>query len=356
MGSDTVIAVVVGAVLVIVGFALWPVLNGAVSGLFSYFRASCDDGYGNRFLRVYEADDTSTRPADPGRNTYYPSFNLHGGEGERVTAGDSGECATPLSRSTTASYNTVGVRTYADRVFAVPVSTPLAEVFAGSGIEEYFGGETAARVDDRVIDVLQCPGSSTKELYNERGERIGAAGTGLSIEGRSRFVGPFNPLDQVGDFAQRGWDLDIICSGSEIDDDYRWVEVAPMLQRFAGINSLLLSILPVVSIAGFLGISGAKLYSYGKGMASIGNAVGTAIITLVGIVIALVVAGPVIGSMVESNQVVVSGQYQVNSTFGNIIQLLFAVVPVVYVGGLVTLVGLQARTALTGGRGGGQLL
>ena len=33
MGSNTIIAIVVGAILVIVGFALWPVLNGASNSL-----------------------------------------------------------------------------------------------------------------------------------------------------------------------------------------------------------------------------------------------------------------------------------------------------------------------------------
>ena len=126
-----------------------------------------------------------------------------------------------------------------------------------------------------------------------------------------------------------------------------------MLSRFSGINNLLLTILPVVSIAGFLGISGAKLYAYGKGTASIGSSISTSVFTLIGIVVAMVIAGPIMGAAVDANQVVVSGQYQVNSTFGNIIGLLFAMIPVVYIAGLVTLVGLQARTALMGSQGGG---
>ena len=65
-----------------------------------------------------------------------------------------------------------------------------------------------------------------------------------------------------------------------------------MLKRFAGINNLLLTIIPVVAIAGFLGISGAKLYSYGKGTASIGSSISTSIFTLIGIVVAMVIAGP----------------------------------------------------------------
>ena len=46
-----------------------------------------------------------------------------------------------------------------------------------------------------------------------------------------------------------------------------------------------------------------------------------------------------------------SGQYQVNGAFGNIITLLFAMIPIIYIAGLVTLVGLQAKSALMGGRG-----
>ena len=73
MGGNTIIAIVVGAILVIVGFSLWPVLNGATNSLYSYFRNSCDDGNGNRFLSVYFGDDTESLPPpstlDPG--TYY---------------------------------------------------------------------------------------------------------------------------------------------------------------------------------------------------------------------------------------------------------------------------------------------
>ena len=52
----------------------------------------------------------------------------------------------------------------------------------------------------------------------------------------------------------------------------------------------------------------------------------------------------------EANLVVESGQYQINSVFGNIVTLLFAMIPIIYVAGLVTLVGLQAKSALMGGR------
>ena len=84
MGSNTIIAIVVGAILVIVGFSLWPVLNGAINSLYSYFRNSCDDGNGNRFLRVYIGRRRHTTSPlgllDP--LTYYSDQGVHGGKGE----------------------------------------------------------------------------------------------------------------------------------------------------------------------------------------------------------------------------------------------------------------------------------
>ena len=258
MGSNTIIAIVVGAILVIVGFSLWPVLNGASNSLYSYFRDSCDDGNGNRFLRVYSGQDDTTLPVPVVADEYYFNLGVHGGKGIAVTD-QSGQCGATLFTLATA-------------------------------------------------------------VYNEQGELVA------------------NQLNSITYLT------------TAAGDDYSFIKVAPMLKRFAGINNLLLTIIPVVSIAGFLGISGAKLYSYGKGTASIGSSISTSIFTLIGIVVAMVIAGPIMGSAVDANQVVESGQYQVNGTFGNIVGLLFAMIPVVYIAGLVTLVGLQARSALMGNK------
>ena len=263
MGSNTIIAIVVGAILVIVGFALWPVLNGASNSLYSYFQDSCDDGNGNRFGKMYQGA-TGDLPSGGGdADKYYTGSRQHGGAGVNITE-DGGDCAATLSTW-----------------------------------------------------------SGTADYYTEQGEQIG------SLTAASNIV--------------------------KTDAPFVFVEVAPMLKRFSGINNLLLTVIPVVSIAGFLGISGAKLYSYGKGTSSIGSSISTSVFTLIGIVIAMVIAGPVLGQAVAANQVVVSGQYEVNGTFGNIISLLFAMIPVIYIAGLVTLVGLQARTALMGGKSDGSM-
>ena len=310
MGSNTIIAIVVGAVMVIVGFTLWPVLNGASNSLYAYFRDSCDDGNGTRFLRSYlryHSDESghatatltpiTALPSEPESIIYYARINKFGGAGIPIT-GNGQYCHLDLVDS-------LGSSNYVFMTF-----TDNASVFF--------------YVDD------------TGKLANEYGES-------LPVQQPTVSSAPAPYISIIDN--QFGYDVDLDHS------QYRWVKVAPMLQRFAGINNLLLTILPVVSIAGFLGISGAKLYSYGKGTASIGSSISTSVFTLIGIVVAMVIAGPIMGAAVDANQVVVSGQYQVNGTFGNIIQLLFAMIPVVYIAGLVTLVGLQARTALMGSQG-----
>ena len=86
MGSNTIIAIVVGAIFVIVGFALWPVLNGASNSLYSYFQDSCDDGNGNRFGKVYVGIDNATRRlARSGfLRTYNTDDRIHGGSGTNI--------------------------------------------------------------------------------------------------------------------------------------------------------------------------------------------------------------------------------------------------------------------------------
>ena len=284
MGSNTIIAIVVGAILVIVGFALWPVLNGASNSLYSYFQDSCDDGNGNRFLKAYIGIDNATLGGrELGSSEFNTDERVHGGSGTNIVD-RSGQCA-------------------------------------ATGIQ---GGASTLGFATNTTGSLHTP----REIYNEQGDGIGGLNrNNLNSEWRTTATG----------------------------DTYSFIKVAPMLDRFAGINNLLLTVIPVVSIAGFLGISGAKLYSYGKGTSSIGSSISTSVFTLIGIVIAMVIAGPVLGQAVAANQVVVSGQYEVNGTFGNIISLLFAMIPVIYIAGLVTLVGLQARTALMGGKSDGSV-
>ena len=106
MGSNTIIAIVVGAILVIVGFALWPVLNGASNSLYSYFQNSCDDGNGNRFGKAYLGSSVDTLPSPLVSTTYYSALRVHGGSGVDLAADGNNNCIATLSgwASTTADY------------------------------------------------------------------------------------------------------------------------------------------------------------------------------------------------------------------------------------------------------------
>ena len=259
MGNNTITAVVVGALIVVVAFSLWPILNGATNSLYAYFRDSCDDGSGNRFLAVYEGVSGTGTPT---ATQYNIASSIHGGAGISVKDA-AGQCT--------------------------------ATGFA----------------------------SATGTAYDEHGKLLSVAITSSN------------------------W-LTLAA------DDFNYVKVAGVLNFFSGINNILLAIIPVVSIGGFLGISGAKLYSYGRSTGgNIASHLSGSVFTLVALIITIIIAPVIMDSLIGANQVVESGQYRINNQFGTILELLFGAIPLLYIAGLVGLIGMQARSALMGNKGGG---
>ena len=259
MGNNTITAVVVGALIVVVAFSLWPILNGATNSLYAYFRDSCDDGSGNRFLAVYEGVATG----NPNSTQYNTDTQIHGGSGAELGKGTGTLCTAT------------------------------------------FGAALA----------------TSATLYDEHGESVGTA---------------------------------VAAAAQPLAASYVWVEVAGVLNFFSGINNILLAIIPVVSIGGFLGISGAKLYSYGRSTGgNIASHLSGSVFTLVALIITIIIAPVIMDSLIGANQVVESGQYRINNQFGTILELLFGAIPLLYIAGLVGLIGMQARSALMGNKGGG---
>ena len=346
MGSNAIIAIVVGAVVVIVGFNLWPVLNAASNNLYSYFRDSCSSTSENRFTKVY----VGVTGNDPKADEYSTDFGIHGGRGANV------------SEQTGVAVTAAGaVNDDCEATIAAPPGISVDYVYpvaAGAEKETIFPIEVYNEYGDSLGSVSIAI-STEESLAVDVGTLKIPEGTAILIEelglGVRRSVNDLVVITQSpASIAATNTKLtkaEFSSSLEEWDGGYKWIEVAAMLQRFSGINNLLLTILPVISIAGFLGVSGAKLYTYGKGASNIGSAISTSIFTLIAVVVAMVIAAPILGSVVDANQVVVSGQFQVNGAFANIITLLFAMIPVIYVAGLVTLVGLQAKSALVGGKG-----
>ena len=323
----------------IVGFSLWPVLNAASNNLYSYFRDSCSSTSGTRFTKVY----VGVTGNDPKADEYSTDVGIHGGRGAN------------LSEDSTIVTTTGAVNDDCEATIDAPPGISINYVYpvtAGNEVEGIF----------------------PIELYNEYGDKLGSVSIAISTEVSSADgIGtlaipegtPFT-IEELGPSITKSLnDIVVVTQSSgsnaptkadfsssleEWDGGYKWTKVADMLQRFSGINNLLLTILPVISIAGFLGVSGAKLYTYGKGASNIGSAVSTSIFTLIAVVVAMVIAAPILGSVVDANQVVASGQYQVNGAFANIITLLFAMIPVIYVAGLVTLGGPAGQVGSDGRR------
>ena len=393
MGSNAIIAIVVGAIVVIVGFSLWPVLNGASNNLYSYFRNSCDDGSGNRFTRAYRgypgpsAASFDFTPLTGGSGGNWPSLKgLIPPTAAIANADINGKFTYTVSSGVFTQRQvgqTPGITTlsfpalvsYLDPLLLGPIvldQTLWESATSYNGVVQSFvGGSTyvngAIYYDANVGELRfihrnafhpSVGGAASPNEYDVANGIHGGKGVSVTGNGGECEVSGINLPGSAGLYNEQG-DLVYTNSGSTslsdvtIPSPFAWIEVADILKRFSGINNLLLTILPVISIAGFLGVSGAKLYTYGKGASDIGSAISTSIFTLIAIVVAMVIAGPIMGSLVDANQVVESGQYQVNNSFGNIISLLFSMIPIIYVAGLVTLVGLQAKAALMGGKGGG---
>ena len=265
MGNNTITAVVVGALIVVVAFSLWPILNGATNSLYAYFRDSCDDGNGGRILAAYQSSTLTGTSLTS--ELYNPNDGIHGGAGATLRD-SSGQCQVTFAASVVAN------------------------------------------------DVL----------YDEHGEVINRTAATAATAGAA-----FN-----------------------IGGEYKYIKVAGVLNFFSGINNILLAIIPVVSIGGFLGISGAKLYSYGRSTGgNIASHLSGSVFTLVALIITIIIAPVIMDSLIGANQVVESGQYRINNQFGTILELLFGAIPLLYIAGLVGLIGMQARSALMGNKGGG---
>ena len=302
MGNNTITAVVVGALIVVVAFSLWPILNGATNSLYAYFRDSCDDGSGGRFLAVYEGINTGK----PTTTQYNIADKIHGGAGLSV-----GKATTGTACAGTGAFRTVN-----------------------SNANDGVAGLTEAELGEAL--------ERTYNFYDEHGNSVGSGDFGVTVLAAA----------SVSTSAVAGEMTDDIEYKSA--DTFEYVKVAGVLNFFSGINNILLAIIPVVSIGGFLGISGAKLYSYGRSAGgNIASHLSGSVFTLVALIITIIIAPVIMDSLIGANQVVVSGQYQINNQFGTILELLFGAIPLLYIAGLVGLIGMQARSALMGNKGGG---
>ena len=258
MGTNMISAAVLGAIILVVSFVLWPILNSASDNLYLYFVESCEKD-SERYMKAYKS------ASDGAVNTYNPATGKYVGSGIPVASATGGLC----------SFTT-----------------------------------TAAAGD---------------KFYSERGKLIHTAA--------AEAVTP-----------------------TAADASGEWKPLPGLMKRFGTLNHLLTSLIPVISIAGMMSISGAGLIDYAKGSGNISSAIKGSVMTLVLTLVMLFLAPIVLDSVISAGDVGTSGQYQINSRFGSILSLLFSVIPLLYVAGLLSLYGFQAWNRFGKGSGAGEML
>ena len=258
MGTNMISAAVLGAIILVVSFVLWPILNSASDNLYLYFVESCEKD-SERYVKAYKS------ATDGAINTYNPTTGRYFGTGIAITA-SGGDC----------SFTSVA--------------------------------------------------AASDKFYNERGKVIHTNdGTAVTTAAATAASG-------------------------------EWKALPGLMKRFGTLNHLLTSLIPVISIAGMMSISGAGLIDYAKGSGNISSAIKGSVLTLVLTLVMLFLAPIVLDSVIGAGDVGTSGQYQINSRFGSIISLLFSVIPLLYVAGLLSLYGFQAWNRFGKGSGAGDML
>ena len=124
---------------------------------------------------------------------------------------------------------------------------------------------------------------------------------------------------------------------------YKWVKVPALFEQFNSLNTTIISLLPVVVVAGYVILAGVGLVRNSGGMAEMGKTVLTSVGGLVASVVLMYLLPVIVAFIVDAGSVVASGQYSVNNEFGAITTLLFSIMPTLLV---VSIIGIYAGAGL----------
>ena len=268
---------------------LYPTLNNAMDDLYLYWVDSCELG-NERFVRAYVGVDSGSSSSE---NVYI------------VSGDDKG------------TFYGTGVSVIED----------------GSDCKIDEGSSTGATVtsangnDDAAIETT----TANYSLYNERGKDMGA---------------PVVTEAAVDTWAVADGTITVVVAGTVPEftfSDAKWVDVPSLLDQFGGIGRLVLSVMPIMVLASFLGLVAMGLIDYGRGMSQggIAGAVGAAIIQLIVVIVLLEVLPTVIDAMVDANQSATGGSLSVNTQFSGIMGIIFAALPLLLIVGILGISGFM---------------
>ena len=116
-------------------------------------------------------------------------------------------------------------------------------------------------------------------------------------------------------------------------DGYRWYQPADLLGDFIGVIRVLVSLSPIIVVAGFLTLASIGLIKYGMGTGqgglsgAISGAVGSLILNIV-----VMYLSPIgMSAVVEAGATTQTGALAVNEEFSGIQRLLFSVIPLIMI-------------------------
>ena len=235
------------------------------------------------------------------------------------------------------------------------------EVGSETFLRVYRAGATSGDITGSALGTVTQDGSLSScsvaftaddanagEIRSEHGVKVGTAvvDTGNQQTGTPATQGFKNTASATARVAGAGGtNIDAWASASV------WVTPSAILSVYSGISTLVLSILPIVSVVGFLGVSANNIYSYVKGGAGaiqmvVVRSISGLIITIVGIYLA-----PTIMDFANDVYLVsTDGRYGIMAQFGTIIKLVLGFFPVVYNAGLLAMFGLADQALKIGDR------
>ena len=133
---------------------------------------------------------------------------------------------------------------------------------------------------------------------------------------------------------------------------FKWIKVPSLFSQFNSLNTTIISLLPVIVVAGYVILAGVGLVQNNGGMREMGKTVLISVGTMVASVVLMYLLPVIVGFIVSAGGVVDSGQYAVNNEFGAITTLLFSIMPTLLV---VSIIGIYAGVGVMQSGGAGAL-
>jgi hypothetical protein len=133
-----------------------------------------------------------------------------------------------------------------------------------------------------------------------------------------------------------------------------WVKPSPTLSRFGSINRTVISILPLVVVIGFMASAGLSGLT---GSGQIGSIIKGEVGALIFVLIAISLGPVIFDTLGDASQVVDGDTLTVTKEFGSIQTLILGFVPVIFVLGIIAMVGYRAYGSYNSlrGRGSGMM-